>query len=594
MAYIPYTYVPAAQSRKKQASYTMPTGGVSLSDKDVKVSDGQCALLKNFDIISDRIKTRELCRKGDFSVTGELHGISNEFFMGNIVFHAGNSLCRICEGEEEIHIISDTFPDKKSLICVFLSKIYIYCNTHVYSLDSNFVLTDELTEAPEVFKPTGVALLNKAERNDVPFNLCAPRVTINLESTNAGSFTLPYGIDTSRPLEFYEDEELIDPEKYTVSQEKVSLSSLSLQGYRKVKIVYYLLRYEEAGFEDILSNSKIGVAFGGNTAGGTRLFFMGNSNKCGYYYKSELLNPLYVAENEYEIIADGCEDITAVKKMYGDLIIFTHRSVFKMSYNISGDKIFFSVKEISNEVGCDCPGSVQLIDNRVVFANSKKGVFIVDSTEETGEQNLKPISGNILKGKDMGLLDNKQSDIQKSCSCDFDRKYMLFVGDRVYVWDYNSTPFRTSYDYNAAQQRLCWYIYDNFGKGTFFESDKGFVSLSQKEGNVDIGFYTKDNTLSSESVFESGNSERFLPFIRKHITGMTIKLARGDGCTLKLSLYGDGEKYYERSFPKKSSDKEKIKFSLPRKALYDFGFKISGTGSYEIESITAEYIEISE
>ena len=319
-----------------------------------------------------------------------------------------------------------------------------------------------------------------------------------------------------------------------------------------------------------------------------------NSNKCGYYYKSALLNPLYVAENEYEIIADGCEEITAVKKMYGDLIIFTDRSVFKMTYNFSGDNIFFSVKEISNEVGCDCPGSVQLIDNRVVFANSKKGVFIVDSTEETGEQNIKPVSGNILRGKGMGLLDNMQSDIKNASSCDSDRKYMLFVGDRVYIWDYNSSPFRSGYDYRAAQERLCWYIYNNFGKGRFFEFDGKFISLSQKDGYVEVVIFSKDEALSVEAVFESGNSECFYPLVRKHVTGMTVKLNRCDGCDMRLELFGDGERYCEIRFPEKKKDKEKIKFSLPRKALYDFGFRISASGAYEIEEIVFECIGISE
>ena len=594
MAYIPHTYVPLSSPKKKSVDYTMPSGGVKLSGSDITIPSGKCASLKNLDIISDRIKTREVFPGASVFMTGELHGISNEFFMESIVFHVGTSLYYIMSGEEEVHLISDSLPDKKSLICVFLSKAYIYCGSHVYSLDSNFNLTDEITSAPQIYVTANPNTLDDLKRSDVPFNLCAPRITFRIDNTAGANINMPHGIDTTRPIEVYENDVLTDTSEYSVSEERVHFINHGSLSLRDVKVVYYLLRAEEAGFDYSLSNSNIGVAFGGNSNGGTRLFFMGNSNKPGYYYKSELLNPLYVSEKEYEIIADGCENITAVRKMYGDLIVFTERSVWKMGYNFTQDNTYFTVKEISNETGCDCPGSVQLIDNRVVFANSKKGVFIVDSTEDTGEQNIKPLSESILKGGGTGLLDNEKGVLTKATSCDCDRKYMLFAGGKAYIWDYNATPFRQSSDYRAAQERLCWYIYDDFGEGNFFNLDGKFVSFVEGESGVNAVFYSKGTGREMQSLFESGNSECFYPLTRKHITDMTVKLCRGDGCELHLTLYGDSEKYYETVFPQKRKDKEKIRFHLPQKALYDFAFSISGKGEYEIEEITADFIMISE
>ena len=75
---------------------------------------------------------------------------------------------------------------------------------------------------------------------------------------------------------------------------------------------------------------------------------------------------------------------------------------------------------------------------------------------------------------------------------------------------------------------------------------------------------------------------------------MSIKLKRDEGCEINLSLYGDGEKYYEIKLPEIKNEKEKLLLHLPKKSLYGFGFCINAVGGYEIEEIVAEYIEIKE
>ena len=432
------------------------------------------------------------------------------------------------------------------------------------------------------------------EKSDVPFNLVAPRITVTFRSTTAKAFWLPQLLDTERKVEIYKDDVPADEDECEIYEDKIRINdSLAVDNYRVVKVVYYLQKPEEAGFYDFIGRCRLAVAFGGNASGGTRLFFTGNSEKKGYYYKSELMNPLYVPDNEYEIIGDGCEDITALKKMYGDLMVFTENSVFKMSYNHTNEGTFFSVKELSCEAGCDCPHSVQLIDNRVVFANSKRGVFIIDSTDEAGEQNIKPISGNILKGNGTGLLENNPLSLKKACSCDYDRKYMLFADGKAYIWDYDATPYRESSSYSVAQQRLCWYTYDNVAGSHYVNSDVKLLAFEEKDG---VYLYTASDGADNavESVLESGISECFSPLARKHVTGMSIKLKREEGCEINLSLYGDGEKYYEMKLPVRKKEKEKILLHLPRKALYGFGFCIEGKGEYEIEEIVIEYIEITE
>ncbi|MBQ7399094.1 MAG: hypothetical protein IJW06_01355 [Clostridia bacterium] len=598
MAYIPNTYVPITEGKKKRVRYTLPTGGVKLSQKNVAADVGKCAQITNMDIAFDRIMTRRLKENFDerYFVSGNLNGFCNEPFYDKLIFHVGTCIYCFNPSDDELTLISDTLPDCKSLICLFMSKVYIYCNTHVYSIDSDFVFNEEQDVfAPLIYEGIVPGFAHNAKKNGTPFNLVAPRIAIEYVSSTANYYGLPHSLDTARKVEVYKDGVLLEESKYVISQDTIEIKdSLAYDNNRVIKIVYYLLNPSEAGFDGFIGNCNLVTAFGGNVNGGTRLFFTGNADKKGYYYKSELQDPLNVVEGEYEIIGDGCENVTALKKMYGDLIVFTENSVYRMNYNFTQDSTYFTVKELSCEAGCDCPGSVRLIDNRVVFANSKRGIFIIDSTEETGEQNIKPISGNILKGKGYGLLDNPKEELLSACSADFDRKYMLFVGGRVYVWDYDKTPFRDSGSYSAAQERLCWYIYDGIDGNFFTQIDARLISLYE-DGGVYVSVLSDDSERTEiVSAFDSGISECFSPLTRKHVTRMSIKLSREENCSISLSLYGDGEKYYVANLPQRKSEKEKLIINLPKKALYGFGFCINGKGGYEIEEIVAEYIEITE
>lgn len=598
MAYIPYTYVPVSGSKKKRARYTLPTSGVKLSDNDVAVEVGKCAKISNIDILPDRIMSKRTATNPSFKYhyNGNFNGLCKQPFGGKVIFHIGECLYSHDASSSVTTLISDTLPDKKSLICHFMSKLYIYCDTHVYSLDNefNFKQEDEDIYAPLVYENISPSVSAVHEKNDTPFNLASPRITVTFKSSTANNIYLPQLLDTSRRVEVYIDDVPAEEGKCEIYEDKIYIGGLVLPtGSRVVKVVYFMLRPEEAGYYDFVGKCSLVTAFGGNAGGGTRLFFTGNSEKKGYYYKSELQNPLHIREDEYEVIGDGCENVTALKKMYGDLVIFTDNSVFRMSYNFSSDNTYFSVKELSCEVGCDCPDSVQLIDNRIVFMNSKKGVFIMDSTEDTGEQNIKPISGNILRGKGLGLLENTREELTSCSSCDYDRKYMLFVGSRAYIWDYDTTPFRESSSYSVSQERLCWYIYSGITGDRYVNVDANLVAFGLSD-KVYLYTFGGGAQKSMRSLLDSGMSECFYPILRKHVTGMSIKLRRDEGCEINLSLYGDGEKYYEIKLPERKKEKEKIMLHLPRKSLYGFGFCIDAVGGYEIEEIVAEYIEIKE
>lgn len=595
MAFIPFTFVPKKKAELKRFRYVLPDGGVSLSDEANGVNDGKCGYMCNMDVLDDRIKNRcaqvDLCT--DYDTFGKLNGSLAHEYYGKLVFHAGTNLLTFTPGDESPNVISDKLPDKPSIFCDFMSQVYIYCDTRVYSLDGNFVFSEHDPDAPLIYESVVSSVSGSGKRTENAFNILAPRIKVSYLKGTGRDFLLPHNADVSRGAEVYKDGVKLEDNEFSLSEHKVEIrDSLSYTNERQVTVAYYVSTPSEMGFENVISDCTLAVDFGGNATGGTRIFFTGNRNKKGYYFKSGFLNPLYASADEYEIIGNGSENITALKKMYGNLIVFTEQSVFRMSYTLNSDGAFFSVKEISSEAGCDCPGSVQLIDNRVVFANSKKGIFIVDSTEENGEQNIKPISGNIMKGRGMGLCDIPSEALKKASSLDFDRKYMLFADGKAYIWDYDASGFSGSTNYSRAQERLAWYIYDGIRGSFFAQADRRLVSIEESDAKLHV-FEPGIADENCTGMFYSGNIKSLGFGQRKHVCTMGIKLCRKDNCDAVLSLFGDGEKYYETSLPRTNREKERIVLRLPRKALYDFGFSISASGEYEIEDITFDYYSIN-
>lgn len=594
MAHIPYTYTPLKGNSSKLASFSPALAGVRLSDNRDKMSNDKCCQMYNFDVLSDRIATRnaEKLLFSNFPPEGVLHGISREQFCGKTIFHVGKNLYCYDGGENEPALLSSDLPDKDSLFCPFLSKLYIYCDRHIFSVNNAFEFAEEEPFAPVLYE--NLAPTNTSPKLlDVPYNMLAPRIEAQYRLSESLSFVLPVEADLSRKVEIYEDDVLVDPSICTIEEKLVYIYHSKYVDSRVVKIVYYVKNDSDIGYDGFIAGCRVAASFGGDVNGGTRLFFTGNDEKKGHYYKSELQNPLFVPSDEYEILGNGSENVTCLKRMYGDLMVFTQRSVFRMAYNLSNDGPVFTVKEISSGIGCDCPDSIQLVDNRVVFLNSEKGVFIVDSTENTGEQNVKPISKNVLKGNGTGILDNDKNSLENAWSVDFDRKYMLFIGSKAYIWDYDESGFVDTGNYSKAQERLIWYIYDGISGEVFFETRSGLACITKH--NVQL--YGFDKSMDKSDVvcrYVSGIVSEMYPFSKKFVTDVSLMLKKNVNSAYTLSLYADGKKYYEVVLPQGQGGKEKIILKLPKKELYGFGYEISGSGEIEIEHMLFDYTIIKD
>jgi len=76
------------------------------------------------------------------------------------------------------------------------------------------------------------------------------------------------------------------------------------------------------------------------------------------------------------------------------------------------------------------------------------------------------------------------ADLQNCTSVDFDRKYWLAVDDKVYMWDYDISPYYDTGNYAESQRRLSWFKFDNMPVGCFFVHDNTLYYGRSDEGSI--------------------------------------------------------------------------------------------------------------
>lgn len=150
----------------------------------------------------------------------------------------------------------------------------------------------------------------------------------------------------------------------------------------------------------------------------------------------------YFPITNYNLCGVTEERVTGFGRQYNDLIVFKEKSLGKLEFSVERidgrDSISFTYQTINPVVGCDLPGSIQLIDNNLVFANRRQGVFILTAMSAAYENNATMISKKVNGDVGRGLL----LDIRREapvCSIDDNRRYWLVANGHAYVWDYEES-----------------------------------------------------------------------------------------------------------------------------------------------------------
>lgn len=196
-----------------------------------------------------------------------------------------------------------------------------------------------------------------------------------------------------------------------------------------------------------------GGAAGGLTGGG-RVFFAGSERQPGLICWSAAGDPLYIPISNYTLVGDAAEPITALARQSDMLVILKEHSVYCATYTadaVEVDRVaaggvtdldaasaVFPITPLHAHIGCDCPRSVALCDNRLVWATTDRRVYTLTAANPFSECNVAELSAPIADK----LRGHTADEMAAAVACDFDGHYLLFVGDEVAVMAYTDASPR--------------------------------------------------------------------------------------------------------------------------------------------------------
>ena len=133
-------------------------------------------------------------------------------------------------------------------------------------------------------------------------------------------------------------------------------------------------------------------------------------------------------------------------------------------------------------MGCDAPGSIQLIDNKLTWLNSRLGLCTLVSTNIVDERNVRPISRNIDRTNNLGvkgILDYTE-DLESIRSVDYDSKYFLVFPESgmCFMWDYAISPYYYTSSKETDTKILDFFLFDNFYVGQFIKIGQDLVYVN--------------------------------------------------------------------------------------------------------------------
>lgn len=387
-----------------------------------------------------------------------------------------------------------------------------------------------------------------------------------------------------------------------------------------------------------------GAAYG--IYGGSRLFLGGNTldGEQSLVVWSDLNNPLYFSENNYTYVGDKTQAVTAFGRQSENLVIFKEREIFQTQY-VSGDTptaedlinqnvidlstqmAYFPITQVHGYIGCDCPETVQLCRNRLVWLNSDGKVYTLVSQNQYNERSVFEVSQMIEKKL------SKEMDLRSALSADYDDHYMLFVGNKVYVMDYNCYGYTHVYSYSKkedANEYIPWYYWElplnpvyicgtpgrllistfDEHKETLYGGDyvksfcMGLSFINDDEGNDCLGEFeyidgtwkVKTEDKSIESLVQTKLFDFGAPEYYKNVDLINISLGNNGGTPIAVQYVTDNgteqDEIVMTGNEIEENDPGYIKcvsrFPCIRSALR-FGVRLSCDGPMAIDGISLNY-----
>ena len=180
------------------------------------------------------------------------------------------------------------------------------------------------------------------------------------------------------------------------------------------------------------------VVMAGCTAQPNAFFWNGNNIA---------MDPGYFPMSQYQLAGDSNDPIRGFGKQQSYLIIFKENAVGRASISTQtiDERLYIDLPyvPINSLIGCDLPWTIRLVENNLVWCNTRKGVHMLRDSSAAYENNVLCLSLKVNGSETVnGLLkDVRLSGAELSCACDDDHRYWLTANGHAWVWDYKLSKY---------------------------------------------------------------------------------------------------------------------------------------------------------
>ena len=294
-------------------------------------------------------------------------------------------------------------------------------------------------------------------------------------------------------------------------------------GQNNVRILFSRRNFDDFQTHyDQLMSCNLAAVYGGGA--GLCVVLAGCSDQPNAWFWSAntdiSMDPTYFPTEHYNLAGDFSDPITALGQQQNKLVIFQKSRIGGAQFgtvDIDGRTfITMDYAAIHPTIGCDLPGSVQLIENNLVFANRDRGIFLLRDTTAAGENTIAHLSNNIERSPDQaGLL----KDLKENCtavSMDDGERYWLMLGEHAWLWDYRLGG-------SVGNPRsLSWFYFENLRPAACPFEANGMV------GRDGVLYRFDENEVNFESVLALPVRHFGTYEMRKNISKIIFALEDGE------------------------------------------------------------------
>ena len=540
--------LPNLKYSEKIFSYPALRGGIVIDRKETELSNDKSPDMLNM-IFDGKVLRKREGQQELFHNDSDFIACHKDTFYNYIIFHSGTKLKAYNCVDGKICVLYERLSLKKGVFFSFNGYVYYIGSGDFYKISYK----DEalLAEIVEGYIPTVLVNCDRqgiGDKNE-EFNFLNMGFKVTYSTGEISEVYIPYApLDSEKPLIITLGGKRIYSKDFNIDYEtgKVSFYEDIDTGHNLLEILAYQKGESE---REKITNCNIYEVFGGllsGVSGGTRVFLSGNDNYKSTFFYSGLKNPEYFPVNQFDILGDDGDRITAMGKQSGSLILFKEKSIYLSSYTYGDEGVNFTLSQLSDHIGCDCPDTLVSIDNHLVWLSSDLGVLTLTTNSIRDEKNIKKLSENI-NGYDSKMSLLKNDNLKSSVGFVNRGKYYIVTDGYTYVLN-----MKYNFSLGLAPENFCWFLFDNIrAEGVIFINREAHIYYKNRVTYFSKVLYDFDINNPICAYVRTGASDFGLPGILKYVKDISFYMSALNNSYAGISFKdeeGKLKKKYEYTF----------------------------------------------